>query len=426
MSRQVVSRTGRTLALPFAFLLGACELIAGLTGDRELGTLDEHGGTSGDDASGGRAGSDAGGSGTGNGGRGTTGGSDTGNGGSGTAGGGRGGDAQGGHAGSPAGGEGGDAGEDGDPDGPVNPIQSCDETTECAGESACTTLYVRGDEFPMGLSTDGTDAAPFDGEEDERPEHTVRVSSFWLDKYEVTVGRFRRFVASYDGRAPEADAGAHPAIPRSGWKIEWNDRLPRDRAALELAMRALDENCNEAFRTWTPAAGNSECLPINCVDWYVSFAFCIWDGGRLPTEAEWEYAAAGGDENRLYPWGPETPDDRRVVFQCTAAGNGDCSPTDIMDVGSRGAPGYGLFGHADLAGSMLERTRDVYDPTYYEQAAATIGNPANLGLDATRTESPTRGGNYIGPVDAMRVTRRVAAHRTSRWDGIGIRCARDP
>ena len=54
--------------------------------------------------------------------------------------------------------------------------------------------------------------------------------------------------------------------------------------------------------------GPHETLPINCIDWYEAYAFCIWDGGFLPSEAEWEYAAAGGDEQREYPWGSTDPE----------------------------------------------------------------------------------------------------------------------
>lgn len=55
--------------------------------------------------------------------------------------------------------------------------------------------------------------------------------------------------------------------------------------------------------TWTDNPGAQENFPMACVEWPTAYAFCLWDGGRLPTEAEWEFAAAGGDQNRLYPWG---------------------------------------------------------------------------------------------------------------------------
>ena len=65
--------------------------------------------------------------------------------------------------------------------------------------------------------------------------------------------------------------------------------------------------------TWTNTAGSQENLPINCVNWYEAYAFCIWDGGFLPSEAEWEYAAAGGSEQREYPWGTTQPGDGEPV-----------------------------------------------------------------------------------------------------------------
>jgi hypothetical protein len=89
------------------------------------------------------------------------------------------------------------------------------------------------------------------------------------------------------------------------WDVAWNASLPVDAAALTAAVK-----CNSTWQTWSDSPGtpSAESHPMNCINWYEANAFCIWDGGRLPSEAEWNYTAAGGSQQRQYPWGATAPD----------------------------------------------------------------------------------------------------------------------
>jgi formylglycine-generating enzyme required for sulfatase activity len=309
-----------------------------------------------------------------------------------------------------------DAGPDDDePDdaGPDEATSSCaDLAPLCAGSDCCTTLPVAGGRFPMGRSLDGADAF-VDGFDDELPEHAVTVSDFSLDRFEVTVGRMRRFVDAYTGAPPLVGAGAHPKIAGTGWKESWNAALPASRDAL---LQQLKDPELAAYCTWTDAAGDNEAIALNCVSWYVAFAFCAWDGGRLPTEAEWEYAAAGGDENRLYPWGSEPPDDARANF-------GGLDEDLLVDVGSH-ALGQGRFGHDDLAGNMWEWVYDAYADAWYSLGGANCVDCAN-GADGDQ-RSGYRGGSWTnGAGDNLRSAVRNNFRRENTNSNLGFRCARD-
>lgn len=183
------------------------------------------------------------------------------------------------------------------------------------------------------------------------------VNDFELDRFEVTVGRFRQFVEDYPNSKPKAGDGAHPLIEDSGWNAAWDSDLPADQGALQASLR-----CDEHFRTWTDTPDAAENRPLNCVGWYVAFAFCAWDGGRLPTEAEWSYAASGGNEQRGYPWGAAAPDPDHALY-CAGYDTtlNSCPLSDIVEVGSRSPAGDGKWGHADLAGSMFEWTLDWFN-----------------------------------------------------------------
>jgi sulfatase modifying factor 1 len=221
---------------------------------------------------------------------------------------------------------------------------------------------------PSG-SDGGVELAADGGPSDET--HPATVSSFRLDKYEVTVGRFRQFVNAWNaGWVPAPASGKHAYLNdgnglnavNGGYEPGW---IASDDCSLSPTDLAHGSDPVEAC-TWTPLSGvNSpnENLPIDCIDWYEAYAFCIWDGGFLPSEAEWEYAAAGGDQQREYPWGPADPGtgNAYAVFNCNSF---------IMDSGSPCMPlavgwvsmGVGRWGQLDLAGNVYEWILDWQQP----------------------------------------------------------------
>lgn len=277
----------------------------------------------------------------------------------------------------------------------------------CAGSDCCARVTVPGGTFPMGRSASGSDAH-IDGFDDEQPEHDTSVSDYSLDRFEVTVGRLRRFVDQYTG-APLADGtGAHPLIADSGWRSAWNTELPASREELLLQLNELRPFCN-----WTDSPGDNEAAPINCVSWYVAFAFCAWDGGRLPTEAEWEYAAAGGAENRLYPWGADAPDQTQANF-------GGLDEYVSIPVGSSPG-GSSRWGHDDLAGSMWEWVYDAYSAAWYSTAGASCADCANTNDSEGR--SSYRGGAWTNGAANLRAAIRNNFLRKNTNTNIGFRCA---
>jgi formylglycine-generating enzyme required for sulfatase activity len=281
----------------------------------------------------------------------------------------------------------------------------------------CETVLVSGFHFDMGRSDSGSDAFP-GGQVWEQPEHNAEVSSFFLDVFEVSVGRFRAFLDQYDGAPPAPGAGEHPLIPGSGWQPAWDaELLARDALLMQL-------HCHP-FATWTDDPGPNEQLPMTCANWYEMFLFCLWDGGRLPTEAEWEYAAAGGLGNRLYPWGGDPPGLGLVVFDCAWGGApGVCEAGDIAPVGS--APmGASVNGIRDLAGSMWEFTLDRYSDVWYAQTGSTCVDCANL-TEPTTMGHTVRGGAFNAPAADLRAARRDSIVPTWRAEYLGWRCARSP
>ena len=253
------------------------------------------------------------------------------------------------------------------------------------------------------------------------------VSSFRLDKYEVTVGRFRMFVQAGMGtqaNPPLVNAGAHPHIVGSGWQTRWNTILAADTTALIAEVKC--PGLSTSLHTWSDQqSGENDNQPMNCVKWHEAIAFCAWDGGYLPTEAEWNYASAGGDEQRAYPW--STPasslalDPSRASYfdgaGCLADGLPGCTVSDLIAVGTKPA-GDGRWGQSDLGGNVAEWTLDTWADSYVVPCTdCTV-----LTEDYSRT---VRGGGiFNSEVAYLRGGFRWNSSGDEGNIDIGFRCAR--
>jgi formylglycine-generating enzyme required for sulfatase activity len=194
------------------------------------------------------------------------------------------------------------------------------------------------------------------------------VSGFRLDKYLVTVGRFRQWMnyLTDGGAPPEAGSGKHVHL-NGGLGLEAPDALDAGAFLYEPGWSgglpvptAASFSC-DTDSTWTLSPGNSENLPITCVTWFQAYAFCIWDGGFLPSDAEWGYAAAGGSQQREYPWGSTEPGTKnQYAIYCTNGVTENCYYPTGDAGGPRAAPvgtpalGEGRWGQLDLAGEVAE------------------------------------------------------------------------
>jgi formylglycine-generating enzyme required for sulfatase activity len=255
--------------------------------------------------------------------------------------------------------------------------------------------------FRMG-SRDGV------GDTDEHPEHEVTLTGYCIDETEVTVKAYAACVA----------AKGCSAAPRT---VKWSGYSAED-------VKLYSQFCNGDDRP---------NHPINCVDWNQATAYCTWVGKqiggktRLPTEAEWEYAARGND-GRDYPWGNEAPSEKRLNAcgtECVAMGKRVLNKAwgklyDASDGWETTAPvgsfpeGKSPFGALDMAGNVWEWTADWYGD--YTKAAATNSRGAETG-----TARVSRGGGWINIVAGIaRVAHRIRNEASNRNLNGGFRCAR--
>lgn len=222
------------------------------------------------------------------------------------------------------------------------------------------------------------------GDVDEGPVHEVHLDEYWIDRYEVTSADFARYLNGQEETGRLIELG--PAVT-----IEQVDGRFQPREGLEN-------------------------YPANRVSWYGADGYCRSVGKRLPTEAEWEKAARGTDQ-RIFPWGNEFPDNKRVTFRRHFADLGfqALEPVDAM---ASGASPYGLH---HMAGNIWEWVADWFDDDYYQHSPRQNPQGPETGISKV-----LRGGNWYYKAYYMRTTYRFneRPEKFNIWQG--FRCARSP
>jgi formylglycine-generating enzyme len=240
--------------------------------------------------------------------------------------------------------------------------------------------------IPNGTYKMGTDDAK--SFPNERPAHEVKVNGFWMDKWDVTNDDFQKF----------ADATGY--LTTAERKPDWNELKkelppgtpkPDDSLLVAGAMVFVGtsgpvdlRDINQWWR-WVPGAswrhpGGPDTdikgmgkYPVIQISWYDASTYAAWAGKRLPTEAEWEYAARGGLEGKRYSWGDDfRPNGKYMANTWTGDFPYRNDKADgysgLAPVGSFPANGYGLY---DMAGNVWQWCTDWYRPDYAEQLAAS-------------------------------------------------------
>jgi formylglycine-generating enzyme required for sulfatase activity len=335
-------------------------------------------------------------------------------------------------------------------DGGAAPAPSCQidagGTARCgpSGESCCTSPAVAGGSFDRTFDPMTADGG-FDTTPDGGPTglaDPATVDAFRLDKYEVTVGRFRQFVnyLVVGGSLPADGSGKHAHLnggqglvaitspgTAAGYEQGWvaSDDVnvfpltprPLSSPGLAAAIDATELSCG-GLGTWTDAAAGHEVLPISCVDWYEAYAFCIWDGGFLPSAAEWEYAAAGGGEQREYPWGASAPGtaNQYAIYGCNYSTGSACA---VAPVGTASL-GIGLWGQLDLAGNVSEWALDVPPPP---STPYPFLDPCTNCVEVGGDIALAGGGAFTSYASGHEGT---GVNVTEGNSNIGFRCARAP
>lgn len=306
-------------------------------------------------------------------------------------------------------------------------------------------VRIEGGTFLMGADND-------QGSPDEYPKHLVTVKSFWMDETEVTNAHFAVFVKATGyittaERKPDWDA-LKKDLPAGTQKPHDSILVPAS-----LVFRTADAAVSvDAYTEWWiwqngadwrhPEGPGStiegrEDFPVVQVSWEDAQAYCKWAGKRLPTEAEWEWAARGGLQNSVYPWGnewveavkPKANSWQGKFPYSNTAWDGFIKTSPVRSFVKNG---YGLY---DMAGNVWEWCADYYHRDYYQELhqLGTVSNPAGPTTSFDPDEPwaakrVIRGGSFLcndSYCSGYRVARRMKTTGDSSMEHLGFRCVKD-
>jgi formylglycine-generating enzyme required for sulfatase activity len=294
--------------------------------------------------------------------------------------------------------------------------------------------------IPSGTYAMGRDLADHP---EEAPVHPVKVKGFWMDRTEVTNRQFAKFVKA-TGYQTEAerllDARAFPhAKPE--------DLLPG--GMVFRAIEGIDATMcgigNLPWWTFTAGANwqhpdgpgssidNRMDHPVVQISYRDALAYCQWAGKRLPTEAEWEWAARGGLSHKAYTWGDTERPNGKIMCNHW---QGDFPAKDKVEDGFYGTAPAGSFppndyGLSDMAGNVWEFTADWYDPGYYSQSTEEMPRGPATGSDPQGTgfgQRAMRGGSWLcGTAYCFRYrpSARHGIDELTATNHVGFRCVSD-
>jgi sulfatase modifying factor 1 len=314
-----------------------------------------------------------------------------------------------------------------------------------SGDTSVTGMVlIPGGVFEMGA--DNNQADP-----DELPKHSVQVSSFYMDRTEVTNAQFQKFV--------EATGYITTAEKKPDWEelkktVAPGTPKPPDSvlvaASLVFKSSGGPVNLDDYSQWWSwvkgadwkhPQGPNSsikekENYPVVHISWDDAMAYCKWAGKRLPTEAEWEFAARGGLINTIYPWGNEhvnagKPKANSWEGEFPYQNEKKDGYVTSAPVKSFAPNRYGLY---DMAGNVWEWCSDLYHADYYKQLAGknTIdpkGPDQSYDPQEPYTEKRSlRGGSFLcndAYCSGYRVARRMKSSHDTGLEHTGFRCVKD-